>query len=344
MKSVTIAAVRWERILVDPELVRLSIIVLVALSIGGVVYVVAMPFLSDERKTSKRLASISQGQMRSGGQSNASESVNMRKKQVQDTLKDLESKQKSKKKVTLNGRLALAGLNVPVSSFWIASVLCALGIGAAVYITGSSPIVSGLAMVAGGLGFPRWLLGFLAKRRQKKFLLEFVNALDVIVRGVKSGLPLNDCLRIISEEMAEPVKSEFIEVCEQQSIGVPLSKAFDRMHDRMPLQELNFFAIVIAIQQQTGGNLSEALENLSKVLRDRMRLTAKVQAFSAEAKASAAIIGSLPLLVMLALSIMTPDYTSLLWTVPIGKMMLMGSGLLMTCGVLIMRKMINFDY
>ena len=340
----TIAAGRWERILADPELLRLSIIFLAALSFGGIVYVVVMPFLSDERKASKRVASIAQGQSRVARQGGVPESVNMRKKQVQDTLKELEAKKKSKKKVTLKGRLVLAGLNVPVSSFWIASGICALCVGGVVFVTGSSANVSGLAMIASGLGFPRWLLGFLARRRQKQFLTEFVNALDVIVRGVKSGLPLNDCLRIISEEMAEPVKSEFVEVIEQQSIGVPLSKAFDRMYERMPLQELNFFAIVVAIQQQTGGNLSEALDNLSKVLRDRMRLTAKVQAFSAEAKASAAIIGSLPLLVMLTLSIMTPDYTSLLWTVPLGKMMLMGSGLLMLCGVLIMRKMINFDY
>ncbi len=330
--------------MVDPELVRISVIVLAALSFGGIVYVVVMPFLSDEGKTSKRIASISQGQARVSRQGGVPESANMRKKQVQDTLKELEAKQKSKKKVTLKGRLALAGLNVPVSSFWIASAICAAGVGGTVFLSGSSAIVSGLAMVAGGLGFPRWLLGFLARRRQKKFLLEFVNALDIIVRGVKSGLPLNDCLRIIAEEMAEPVKSEFVEIVEQQSIGVPLSKSFERMFERMPLQELNFFSIVIAIQQQTGGNLSEALENLAKVLRDRMRLTAKVAAFSAEAKASAAIIASLPMLVMLALSIMTPEYTSLLWTVPLGKMMLIGSCLLMSCGVLIMRKMINFDY
>ena len=330
--------------MVDPELVRLSIVFLVALSIGGIVYVVVMPFLSGERKTSKRIASVSHGQARLERQGAVPEAVSMRKKQVQDTLKELEAKQKSKKKVTLKGRLALAGLNVPVRSFWIASALFGLGVGAVVYITGSSALVSGLATVAGGFGFPRWLLGFLARRRQKKFVIEFANAMDVIVRGVKSGLPLNDCLRIISEEMAEPVRSEFVNIVEQQSIGVPLTKAFERMQERMPLQEVSFFSIVVAIQQQTGGNLAEALENLSHVLRDRMRLAAKVRTFSAEAKASAAIIGSLPPLVMVALSIMTPSYTMLLWTVPLGKMMLMASGIWMLCGILVMKKMINFDY
>jgi tight adherence protein B len=317
---------------------------LAALSVGGIAYVVIMPFLSDERKTSKRIANVSQGKMRTARNLAVPEAGSMRKQQVQDTLKELEAKQKSQKKATLSMRLQRAGLNVPVKSFYIASAICGLVIAAILFVTGSLPIVCGLAFLAGSLGFPRWLLSFLAKRRQKAFMVEFANALDVIVRGVKSGLPLNDCLRIIATETAEPVKSEFIEVVEQQKVGVPLSKTFERMFERVPLQELNFFAIVIAMQQQTGGNLAEALENLSKVIRDRMRLTAKVQAFSAEAKASAAIIGSLPPLVMVTLTIMTPKYTSLLWTEQIGKMMLMGSGVWMLIGVLVMKKMIDFDY
>ena len=335
---------QWERILVSPELLRIAMIFLAALSVGGIAYVVIMPFLSDERNTSKRIANVSQGAARAARRSAVPEAASMRKQQVQDTIKELEAKQKSKKKVTLNMRLLRAGLNVPIRSFFIASAVSGIVVGGIVYVTGSSPIVSGLAALAGSLGFPRWLLAFLAKRRQKQFMIEFANALDVIVRGVKSGLPLNDCLRIIAEETAEPVKSEFVDVVEQQRVGVPLSKAFDRMFERMPLQELNFFAIVIAIQQQTGGNLAEALDNLAKVLRDRMRLTAKVQAFSAEAKASAAIIGSLPPLVMVALTIMTPNYTMLLWTEQLGKMMLMGSAVWMLIGILVMKKMINFDY
>ena len=340
-----IPAGHWERILVSPELLRIAMMFLAALSVGGIAYVVIMPWLSDERKASKRISDVSLGQ--AGGAARRSavpEAVSMRKQQVQDTIKELEAKQKSKKKITLSKRLLQSGLNVPVKSFYIASAVCGVVIGGIVYVTGSSPLVSGLAALAGSLGFPRWLLSFLAKRRQKQFLTEFVNALDIIVRGVKSGLPLNDCLRMIAEEIAEPVKSEFVEVVEQQKVGVPLSKTFERMFDRMPLQELNFFAIVIAIQQQTGGNLAEALDNLSKVLRDRMRLKAKVQAFSAEAKASAAIIGSLPPLVMVTLTFMTPDYTMLLWTEQLGKMMLMASAVWMLIGILVMKKMINFDY
>lgn len=329
--------------MLDPELLGLAVTFLAALAVGGIAYVVVMPLLSDERRTDKRIANASQGASRVARRA-ATEVASTRKKEVHETLKLLEARQKSAKKVTLQGRLWQAGLNVPLRSFYIASVLCGAAVGAVVYITGSSPLVSGLAALSAAVGFPRWLIKFLAKRRQKQFLTEFANSIDVIVRGVKSGLPLNDCLRIISEESSEPVKSEFVDVIEQQSVGVPLSKAFDRMLERMPVQELSFFSIVITIQQQTGGNLAEALDNLSQVLRDRQRLHGKVQAFSAEAKASAAIIGSLPPMVMLALTIMSPNYVMLLWTEQLGKMMLLVSAFWMLCGILIMRKMINFDY
>lgn len=329
--------------MVDPQVLTISVTVLAALSVGGIAYVLVMPFLSGERQADKRMANVSQG-YRAARKTPTNEVANTRKKEVQDTIKELEEKQKSKKKISLRLRLQQAGLNVPVKSFYIASVISGLVIGGVVYITGSSLIVTALAGLSGAIGFPRWLLGFLAKRRQKAFLNEFANAIDIIVRGVKSGLPLNDCLRIIAEESAEPLKSEFIEVVEQQGVGVPLAKTFERMIERIPVQELNFFAIVIAIQQQTGGNLAEALDNLAHVLRDRMRLKGKVDAFSAEAKASAAIIGSLPPCVMGALAVMSPTYISLLWTEELGKMMLLASAFWMLCGILIMRKMINFDY
>jgi len=330
--------------LVDPELLRLSVIFLAALSVGGISYVFIMPFLSGEWKTGKRIASVSRGKSRVARGSALQDDASSRKRQVQDTLNELEARQKSRKKLTLKTRLSQAGLNVPVQSFYIASGLSGLVAGIVVLVTGSTLPVAGLAAIAGLFGFPRWLLGYLARRRQNRFLIEFANAIDIIVRGVKSGLPLNDCLRIIAEETSEPVKSEIADVVEQQSAGVTLAKAFERLNERMPLQEVNFFSIVITLQQQTGGNLAEALDNLSQVLRGRQRLHGKVMAFSAEAKASAAIIGSLPLAVLAALAVMTPDYVMLLWTEQLGKMMLIVSGIWMSIGVLVMRKMINFDY
>ncbi|MEM8744224.1 MAG: type II secretion system F family protein [Pseudomonadota bacterium] len=329
--------------MLNPQLVELAVIFIAALSVGGIAYVLIMPFLSGERTKGKRIASVAQGRSVATARGVA-EAVSTRKTQVEDVLKELEAKQKSKKRTTLKQRIRQSGLNIPVNSFYIASFLCGCVICGTLFLTGSSPLVAGLSFLAGAIGLPRLVLSRLAKRRQGRFVKEFANSIDIIVRGIKTGLPLNDCLKIISEESAEPVRGEFVEIVEQQSVGVPLAKAFERMFDRMPLQEVNFFAIVIAIQQQTGGNLAEALENLSKVLRDRHRLDAKVQAFSAEAKTSALIVGSLPICVIVALSMLNPKYIMLLWTEEIGKMMIMCSAVWMLIGVLVMRKMINFDY
>ncbi len=323
----------------------MAVIVLAALSAGGLVYVLVMPFMSGERKASKRVASVAQGQTKSRVRNALqTQPLQMRKKQVQDSIKEMEAKQKANKRVTLRTKLVRAGLSISPRTYYLACVATGLLGGFIVLITGSSLLVSLLVAFACGIGLPRWFLKRKARGRQAKFMVEFANAIDIIVRGIKSGLPINDCLQIIGAESPEPVKSEFIDLVEQQKVGVPLSRAFERMHDRMPLQEVNFFAIVIAIQAQTGGNLAEALSNLAQVLRDRYRLQAKVRAFSAEAKTSAAIIGALPPCVMALVYFSTPAYIGLLFTEKLGNVMLIVSAVWMLIGMLVMRKMINFDY
>ena len=331
--------------MLSPVLLQTAVIALAALSVGGLVYVLVMPFMSGERKASKRVASVALGQSKSRLRSALqTQPLQMRKKQVQDTIKELEAKRKAKKRVTLRTKLIRANVRISPRTYYLVSLATGLLGGFIVLITGSSLLVSLLAAFACGFGLPRWFLKRQTKRRQAKFLVGFANAIDVIVRGVKSGLPLNDCLQIIAAESPEPLKGEFVDLLEQQKVGVPLSRAFERMHERMPLQEVNFFAIVIAIQSQTGGNLAEALSNLSQVLRDRYRLKAKVQAFSSEAKTSAAIIGALPPCVMMLVYFSTPAYIGLLFTEKVGNVMLIVSAIWMLIGILVMRKMINFDY
>jgi len=330
--------------LLSPELAQLAAMALAGFAVGGVVYVLVMPYLSGERKAEKRVANVAQGQTKVQRRGALPQPLQMRKQQVQDTIKNIEAKQKAKKRVPLRIRLIRAGLSMKPRTYYLLSLATGVVGGFIVLVTGSSPLVSLLAAFACGFGLPRWILSRMIKRRQAKFLVEFANAIDIIVRGIKSGLPLSDCLGIIATECPEPVKSEFIDLVEQQKVGVPLSRAFERMYERMPLQEVNFFAIVIAIQAQTGGNLAEALSNLSGVLRDRYRLQAKVRAFSAEAKTSALIIGALPPCVMLIVFFTSPDYILLLWNEKLGNMMLIASGIWMTIGILVMRKMINFDY
>ena len=134
------------------------------------------------------------------------------------------------------------------------------------------------------------------------------------MRGIKAGLPLLDCLKMIANEAPEPVRGEFRAIVETQTVGLPLGDACAKLFERMPLPEANFFGIVISIQQKAGGNLSEALGNLSRVLRDRKKMKAKIKAMSMEAKASAMIIAALPITVMLLVYITSPTYIELLWT------------------------------
>lgn len=334
----------WERDLLSHEFVQFAAIALAALAGGGIVYVLVIPYFSEERKASKRVATIAQGQARLRQRVGVPQPLQMRRKQVQDTIRDIEEKQKAKKRVSLRVKLMRAGLDVRPRAYYILCIIMGFLGGFIVLASGMQPVAALLTAFACGLGLPRWLLARRIRSRQAKFLTEFANAIDIIVRGVKSGLPLSDCMQVIAAESPEPVRGEFIELVEQQKVGVPIAKAFERMYDRMPLQEVNFFSIVVAIQAQTGGNLAEALSNLSGVLRDRYRLQSKVKALSAEAKASAVIIGALPPLVMMAVYMTSPDYISLLWNEQLGQVMLAAGAVWMLIGVLIMRKMINFEY
>jgi tight adherence protein B len=199
------------------------------------------------------------------------------------------------------------------------------------------------AVVVGGFGFPAWMLSFLRKRRLKKFVDEFPNAVDIIIRGVKAGMPLGDCLRVIAAEAAEPVRSEFRQIVEAQAMGYTTGEAVDRIVERVPIPEASFFAIVINIQQKAGGNLAEALGNLSGVLRDRKKMKTKIKAVSSEAETSAYIIGSLPFFVSSIVWFTSPKYMEILWTTQTGEIALGGCALWMGIGVFIMKNMINFD-
>ena len=207
-----------------------------------------------------------------------------------------------------------------------------------------SLLTAGFIGVIAGLGAPRFLLKRLRLRRINKFIANFPNAIDLIVRGVKSGLPLGDTMRIAANETAEPVRTEFRKIVESLSVGLTLPEAVDRMAERVPITETNFFSIVITIQGKAGGNLSEAIGNLSRVLRERKKMKGKISAMSMEAKASAAIIGAVPFLVVGALYASSPKYVSLLWTTTHGRIIAAIALGWMGVGVAMMKKMITFDF
>ncbi|HZR88584.1 MAG TPA: type II secretion system F family protein [Bradyrhizobium sp.] len=315
---------------------------LAATAVGGVAWVFVYPLLSGEKQAESRRATIAKPEPAAKRQ--VDKSQRSRREQVESSLKDLEARHQKASKVPLNMRLQQAGLNWTPQRFWIVSAIMAAAAFLAVLFGGGGILGAAGLGFAAGLGLPRWSLGFLKKRREKKFLAALPDAVDVIVRGIKAGLPLFESIKVVAADAPEPLRSEFNAIIETQAIGMPLGEACARLYDRMPVPEANFFGIVISIQQKSGGNLSEALGNLSKVLRDRKKMAEKIQAMSMEAKASAGIIGSLPPIEMVLVYLTTPDYISLLWTHPTGQVMLVGCVLWMSVGVFVMKKMINFDF
>jgi tight adherence protein B len=319
----------------------LALAFLAATAIGGMAWVFIYPLLSGEKRAAHRRASIARPEP---AVRQVDKSQRSRREQVEGSLKEIEARRKKEKKLPLSRRLTQAGLAWSTQKFMIVSGILAVVSFAAALLSGGGPLGAiGLAFAA-GFGLPRWGLNYLKKRREANFLKALPDAVDVIVRGIKAGLPLFESIKVVAADAPEPLKSEFLTIIETQAIGMPLGEACARLFDRMPVPEANFFGIVVSIQQKSGGNLSEALGNLSKVLRDRKKMAEKIQAMSMEAKASAGIIGSLPPIVMLLVYLTTPQYISLLWTHPTGQLMLVGCVVWMSIGIFVMKRMINFDF
>jgi tight adherence protein B len=328
----------------------LAFIVLAGFSAGAVAYAFLFTRIDNEKQAGKRLQTIKTAEtdrsVVKATRDRAAEAVK-RRKSLQDTLKQLDEKQKTNdrnlKKPPLKVQIRQAGMQVPIERFYIYSAVCGIILTALLFFVGAPLWALPGALLVGGLGLPRWFVSFRRTRRVKAFLEEFPNALDIIVRAVKSGLPLNDAIRLIANESPEPVRSEFRRIVDSQQMGLSVPDAAMRMSETMPCTEAGFFGIVIQIQSQAGGNLSEALGNLSRVLRDRKKMKAKVQALSMEAKASAVIIGALPFVVAFLVYLSSPNYIMPLFTTNVGNLILGCSGVWMSIGILVMRKMMNFE-
>jgi len=321
----------------------MAVALLAALAFGGVAYVFLYPVLSGERVAEKRRESVARTEPAAARSGRGQPRV-ARRDAVEATLKEFEERQKKNAKPSLQVRLAQAGLSWTKQQFLMISAGIGLALFVVAFMFGPGLLPALGIGFAGAFGLPRWMLAYLKKRREQKFLNAFPDAVDIIVRGVKAGLPLLDCLKMITQEAPEPIKSEFRVIVDTQAIGMPLGEACAKLYERTPVAEANFFAIVVGIQQRAGGNLSEALGNLSRVLRDRKKMKAKITAMSQEAKASAGIIGALPICVMVLVYLTSKDYITLLFTESLGHLMLAASAVWMSMGILVMKKMINFDF
>lgn len=324
----------------SPDILYAMSAVLVVLALGGAYFA-----FSGGDAAQKRVGAIAKQSSSGLGFRAGGDGKDSKRKNVNQLLKEIEKQQKeNKKRPSLRKRIQQAGYDFTPQTYWIGCAILGAAVALACLISGQSMLVTVLATFGLALGLPRWVLNFMIARRMKKFTTEFANAIDVIVRSVKSGLPTNEALKIVAKEIPDPVGSEFSLLNESMRVGVTLEQGLKKMFDNMPTAEVAFFSIVMSIQQKSGGNLSEALSNLAGVLRERKRLQGKIKAMSSEAKASAAIIGSLPPGVMGVVYVTTPDYIMMLFREHLGNLMLLGCVIWMSIGIMVMRKMINFKH
>ena len=322
---------------------------LMAMAGGALIWAILFNQISNDRKKEQRVKTIKQNDgdrsSRLAAESRIAE-AQKRRQSTQASLKELEEQTKAKNpnKRGIKDQMRQAGMTANMKTFIIYSIITAIVTSIIAFVLSGNLILTAAMLFIGGFGLPRWYVGRRRTKRMNVFLEEFPNAVDVITRGIKAGLPLNDTIGIIATEAKEPVRTEFKKILETQKMGVPMTEAIQKLYKNVPLTEANFFGIVIAIQQSAGGNLSEALGNLSTVLRDRKKMKAKIQSMSSEAKASAGIIGVLPPAVMILIYLSTPDYIMLLFTTTTGNLILIGALIWMGIGIMVMKQMINFDF
>ena len=302
-----------------------------------------MPSLLGSNRADKRMKALRGNLTVNRQDTNTQKTRELRRKDIQATLKSQTAALEKRKRIPLQDRLYQAGMRIKPGAFIRNQVILGLGILVVLFLLQVELIYCLVFAIAGGYLLPRLYLGRRRKKYQAKFLEELPNAVEAIVRGVKSGLPLNDSMRLVAKEAKEPIKSDFQKVLDQQAVGKSIQEAVLVLYERVPLPEVNFFVVVIAVQSQAGGNLSEALGNLARVLRNRKKMKQKVKAMSSEAKASAGIIGSLPIIVAILVSLTTPSYLLPLVQTPIGQICLGVAAIMMFMGGFIMNRMIQFD-
>src|SRR5215470_13326590 len=244
----------------------------------------------------------------------------------------------------MRGRLLRTGRQISLGQYLTFCLVLAVLAATALKLMLSVPFIACLMVgIVVGIGIPHLVIGIMGGRRRNKFNALFPEGIDLIVRGLKSGLPVSESIRVVGQEIADPVGVEFREISDQIKFGKTLTDAMWSVAPRIDTPEFRFFIISLSIQQETGGNLAETLENLSGVLRKRKTLKLKIKALSSEAKASAYIIGSLPFLMFGILMMMNYGYASTLYTDPRG-IILVGCGLISyALGIGTMAKMVRFD-
>ncbi len=317
------------------------ILLLIVLVVLGMI---AALMMSSQSQKKQRTLSVIRGRAQGTlNNSSGKSEQDKRRAEIARKLKeqsDLEAK--PKKKATMSALLEQAGLSITAKQFWLFSFLFAIAVLLVAKMLNMSNFVILMLGITGFFGIPRLFLRRKIKKRQKKFLGEFADALEAMVRLLRAGMPVSEAISMAGKEFTGPVGDEMSMIYEEQKVGVPLPEAALHAAKRMPVTEMQMFATGLSIQAQTGASLSEVLMNLAGVIRSRYRLRRKIQAMSAEAKASAMIIGALPFLVGGGMFLLNPEYIGLMIDTTLGRVLLAGGATWMGMGIMVMKVMINF--
>lgn len=244
----------------------------------------------------------------------------------------------------LRNRLDMAGMTLSPERYLVISLVTMFMITMIVAFVFAKPLIlSALGGLVVGLAFPHMYVGFQIAKRKKLFLGLFPDAIDLVVRGLKAGLPVTKSMQTVADEIGDPIASVFREMVNQMGLGVPLEKSLYDMAERLDMTEFNFFVTSIILQRETGGNLGEILGNLSEVLRQRFMFKMKIKAMSMEARASAVIIGILPFFVFAVLSVMSPKYLEPFYNDYRGNLAALGAFCSLAFGGFIMARMTRFE-
>lgn len=321
------------------------------LAFGAAMLVAAMALLfmlagaltGDQKRVRRRLARIGEGL--SAAESLAGNAPTLRRDTTDSSIQGLDRliKRFPAATVKLRERLAATGRKISLGEYVLASLLVGIVAYAAFNFGGLALLPAAIFSVAVGLGLPYMFVGHLANRRRNRFILLLPEAIDLIVRGLRSGLPITESIKVVGQEIPDPVGTEFRRIIESFGLGLTLDKALWAASDRIGVPEFRFFVISLSVQQETGGNLTETLENLGTILRKRKQMKLKIRALTGEARASAAILAALPFFTFGALMVTSPTYAVVLLNTRSGHMLLAAGFVLMSVGIGIMIRMTKFE-
>ena len=321
-------------------LALIPIVLLASITIALLAYAILFEKVQRPLEMVRRLASIDRQFSKSVSstkiENDGSEAVDL-------AIGELEARRRRKGKKTLRDKLQASGLKNTPKEHYILTVLLTLPILVGLYLSSANFLV---LMVAGVMGvelIPRLTLNFLINRRKLLVIQQFATALDLIVRSLRSGLPLNDGLQVAAFELSDPLRTEFVRLLDDLNIGLNIKEALHRLAVRLPIPAVEFFTIIVSMQSNSGGNLAEGLSNLADTLRSRKSLEGAIKTGSSEAKSSSLIIGMMPILFFVFMSLVNYPFVSVLYETTTGNLILTGTVLWMAVGVIVMRLMIKIE-